>query len=288
VGDVNFVREVFTIEVYLQLAPEEEPEWSAVVAPPWSTLPWHLVVLLEQAVERGWAAFSHAEAKRRGVEWLDLVRSKPLIARLAALAAEFEHAGYVPDALRTQVSQEEARKRWAALVAFHKATGHLLVTNGPYKLKSWSTDSVTLEAFRDLTYPLGVGSYDAYAVPRRGFITKAEWSGDRLGLSGDIEIVEKFQRSYRLERTPLTAMSAQVLKRSAPECRYVVTDEQDRVVLSETVALGPNADFQIDFKGRLPPGRYTIAALIAVNGNLMNADIRRIPLIVPPSSSHGR
>ena len=61
---------------------------------------------------------------------------------------------------------------------------------------------MTLEAFRDLTYPLGVGSYDAYAIPRRGFITKVDWSGDRLTLTGDIEIVEKFQRSYKLVRTP--------------------------------------------------------------------------------------
>src|SRR5450759_1501942 len=32
-----------------------------------------LLVLMEEAVERGWAAFSQAEAARRGVEWLDLV-----------------------------------------------------------------------------------------------------------------------------------------------------------------------------------------------------------------------
>ena len=46
------------------------------MAPPWSTLPWHLLVLMEEAVERGWAAFSQAEAQRRGVDWLDLVRSE--------------------------------------------------------------------------------------------------------------------------------------------------------------------------------------------------------------------
>jgi hypothetical protein len=243
---------------------------------------------MEQAVERGWAAFSQAEAKRRGVEWLDLVRAKELIARLAALAAELERDAYIPQALRAHVSPEDARKRWAALVAFHKATGHLLVTNGPYKLKSWSADAATLEAFRDLTYPLGVGSYDAYAIPRRGFVTKVEWHGDRLVLSGDIEIVDKFQRSYRLARMALAAVPALVLKRSAPECRYVVTDENDRVVLSEAGALGPEANFQIDFKGRLPPGRYAIAALIAVNGNVMNAEIRRIPLVVSPSASNSK
>jgi hypothetical protein len=37
------------------------------MAPPWSTLPWTLLVLMEEAVERGWAAFSVEEARRRGV-----------------------------------------------------------------------------------------------------------------------------------------------------------------------------------------------------------------------------
>jgi hypothetical protein len=191
VGDVAFVREVFTVEVYLDIAPEV-PELSTVVAPPWSTLPWPVLALMEQAVERGWAAFSLKEANRRGVAWLDLVRSKELGDKLAALVAELERDGYRPQALQAHVTAEEARKRWAALSAFHKAHGHFLVTNGPYKLKSWSADGVTLEAFRDLTYPLGVGSYDAYAIPRRGFVTDMRWQGGRLVLSGDIEIVDKF------------------------------------------------------------------------------------------------
>jgi len=283
VGDVAFVREVFTVEVYLAIAPEE-PEWSALVAPPWSTLPWPVLALMEQAVERGWAAFSVEEARRRGVAWLDLVRSTELSGKLAALAAELERDGFRPPALRAYVTTEEARKRWAALLAFHRDNGHFLATNGPYKLKSWSADSVTLEAFRDLTYPLGVGSYDAYAIPRRGFVTSARWEGSRLVLSGDIEIVDKFQRSYRLVRTPLKSISPEVLRRAAPECRYVVTDEDHRVVLSEVATPGPDANFGIDFKGRLPAGRYTLAAVIAVAGNVMNAEIRRIAIVIADRS----
>jgi hypothetical protein len=34
--------------------PPEDPEQDAVLAPPWSTLPWHLMVLMEEAVGRGW------------------------------------------------------------------------------------------------------------------------------------------------------------------------------------------------------------------------------------------
>ena len=40
-------------------------------------MPWHVLALMEAAVERGFAAFSQTEAARRGLPWLDLVRDKP-------------------------------------------------------------------------------------------------------------------------------------------------------------------------------------------------------------------
>jgi len=249
-----------------------------VVAPPWSTLPWHVLVLMEEAVQRGWAAFSHAEAQRRGVEWLDLVRSDGMNQRLAALVAAFERDGYRPEHLAPLVGVDDARKRWAALGAFYKEHGHFLVTNGPYRLKRWSADSVTLEAFRDLSYPLGVGSYDAYAVPRRGFITKVERDNDRIRLFGDIELIQKHMRSYDIVRRPLQSVPADVLKRAAPECRYAVLDAEGRVVAAGQVAVA-DASFLIDLSGKLPPGNLTLLAEIIVNGNAMNADIKRIPIV---------
>jgi hypothetical protein len=280
IGDVNFVREVFTVETYLNVRPDD-PDWSAAVAPPFSTVPWHLLALMEEAVVRGWAAFSEVEARRRGIEWLDLVRSKELAPKLATLVAQFEARAYRPDALRDYVSENAARQRWAALAAFYKDNGHFLVTNGPYRLKRWSDDSVTLDAFRDLSYPLGVGSYDVYALPRRGFITGIERSGTSLVVSGDIEVVEKFQRSHKLVRTPLKALPAVVRNRAAPECRYVLADQTGRIVLSGTATVSGNANFVIDLEGRVPPGSYTISAFIAVNGNAMNPDIYRSAVAIP-------
>jgi len=197
------------------------------------------------------------------------------------LLESFEREGYRPEPLKLLVSAEDARKRWAALKAFYKERGHFLVTNGPYRLKRWSTDSVTLEAFRDLSYPLGVGSYDAYAVPRRGYITKVERDGDGIRLAGDIELVQKHMRSYDIVRKPLPSIAADVLKRAAPECRYVVTDGDGRVVLAGQVPLAADAGFRIDLAGRLPAGRFTLAAQLIVNANAMNAEIRRIPLDIP-------
>jgi hypothetical protein len=131
-----------------------------------------------------------------------------------------------------------------------------------------------------LSYPLGVGSYDAYAIPRRGFITTVDWTDGKLRLSGDIEVINKFQRSYKLVRAPLSSVPPDVLKRSAPECRFVVVDDQKRVRLVGTVPVGEGASFPLDVKNRLPVGRYTLFAVIAVNGNVMNAEVRPIPVVV--------
>jgi hypothetical protein len=281
IGDFEVTRELFVVEVYTS-TPPVDPEQDAVVAPPWSTLPWHLLALMEEAVARGWAAFSQVEAQRRGIEWLDLVRSAELSKRLAALVDTFARDGHRPEHLASQVSAEDARKRWAALAAFHRERGHFLVANGPYQLKRWSADSVTLEAFRDLTYPLGVGSYDAYAVPRRGFITRTERENERIRILGDIELIQKHMRSYDIVRRPLASIAADVLKRAAPECRYVVTDGDGRVVLAGQVALAGDASFLIDLTGKLPTGGFTLAAQIIVNGNAMNAEIQRIPIDVAP------
>src|SRR5262249_47923714 len=226
---------------------------------------------------------SQQEALRRNIEWLDLVRFEPLKRKLVPLAESFERDAVRPPSLQAFVSADEARKRWSALLAFYREHGHFLVTNGPYQLTKWSPDTVTLNAFRDLSYPLGVGSYDVYAIPRGGYVTKVDRDGDRVILSGEIEVIEKFQRSHRLVRMPLPSIAPVVRNRAAPECRYVVVDDKDRVVVAGVVPLGDDATFRIDLNGRLAAGQYTMRALIAVNGNVMNPDIRPIPIAITSS-----
>jgi hypothetical protein len=280
VGDFKVTRELFIVDVYLAVPPED-PEQDAAIAPPWTTLPWHVLALMEEAVVRDWAAFSAGEAQRRGIEWLDLVRSPTLNAKLAGLVEEFAAAGWRPEILRDLVSAEEARGRWAALAAFFKEHGHFLVTNGPYRLKSWSANSASLEAFRDLSYPLGVGSFDTYAIPRCGWVTGIARDRDRLELTADVETVIKFGRSYRLERRAMQSLAPDELKRAAPECRYVIFDGDGQAVLAGTVRPGEDQRFTINIGGKLAYGRYTLAAEIAVNANVMNAEIRRYEFAVP-------
>jgi hypothetical protein len=276
-GDFEYTRELLVVEVYTSVA-ALDPEQDAVVAPPWGTLPWHVLALMEEAVGRGFAQFSQEEAARHGAEWLDLARSPDMNARLAALVETFEREGYRPQHLQSRVTAQDARKRWAALAAFYKERGHFLVTNGPYRLKRWSDDAVTLEAFRDLSYPLGVGSYDAYAAPRRGFITRIERMNERIRLFGDIELIEKHMRSYDVVRRPLQSIPPDIATRSAPECRYIVIDGEGRVVLAGQVPVAADASFYINLASLPPTGRFTLSAELIVNENAMNTEIRQFPI----------
>ena len=94
----------------------------------------------------------------------------------------------------------------------------------------------------------------------------------------------KFQRSYRLVREPLPAVAAEVRRRAAPECRYVVIDGNGLVAAAGTVPPGEDWTFPVDLRRQLPPGRYTVLAQVVVNGSAMSLDIERIPLIISSGS----
>jgi len=112
-------------------------------------------------------------------------------------------------------------------------------------------------------------------------VTGIARDGDRLELTADIETLTKFGRSYRLERQPMQSIPPDVLKRAAPECRYVVFDPDGQAVLAGAVQPAEDRSFAIDIGGKLADGRYTLATEIAVNANVMNAEIRRYEFAVP-------
>jgi len=279
-GDLTYARERLLVDVYVNV-PAGAVETMAAVAPPWSPLPWHVIALLEEAVGRGWAAFSNAEAKRRGVPWLDPVRDEALKGRLKTLVEEFARDGYAPQPLAGLVTAADARARWQALAAFHAKHGHFLVTNGPYTVKSWARDAAVLEVVRDPRYPLGVGSYDSYAIPRRAFVTKAETAADGIVLTVEVETVETVGRDYRIVRQPLKGSATGAGKRVIPECRYVALGQDGRVALAGQGRLQNDGTIALDLKGKLVPGRYTVLAALYVNGNTINAEIKRIPYDAP-------
>ena len=283
-GDLKFTYRVPVVDVYLNRQ-STDPWEAAAVAPPWSTLPWQVIVLMEEAVQRGIAAFSESEAQRLRVPWLDLVRDRVTGERLAALVDEFRRQGYRPPALRELVTEEEARERWTALAGFYAKYGHFLVTNGPYRLDSWSADGVALQVFRDSSYPQGVGSFDAYAIPLRAYTSKLEDRGDRIEIAADVERVTKFQRSYEIERAALAPESGGTENDDRPECRYVIIGPGGNVVRAGTAAFRKDGRFVVELKNLGGPGLYTVAAALFIGGNALNPEIKVIEHRVEATSA---
>jgi hypothetical protein len=275
-GEIQLINEVALVEVYLG-APVDARH-AAAIAPPWSVVPWQLTALMEEAVARGWAAFSEGEARRRGVPWLDLARDRKLAQQLAGLAEGLERRAHVPDALRGLVTVDQARQRWAALRRFQRQHGHFMVTSGPYQLGKWTADTVTLPVFRDLTYPLGVGSYDEYAIPRRAYVARVERRGDRLEIQAEVEKVTKFERSYRIGREPYRPEPAgETMRVPAPVARWTVVGPGDEISAAGTSAELDGDRIVIDLKGKLAPGAYRVLVMLALGGNVVNPEVKIIP-----------
>ena len=271
-AELQVLYDVALAEVYLKTS--EDPRYAATLAPPWSPVPWQVLALMEQAVGRGIGAFSEREAKRRGVPWLDLVRSAKTRAALGALVADFERRAWVPEALRGLVTPDQARQRWRALAQFHKKTGHFLVTAGPYQVGKVTAGSATLPVFRDFTYPLGVGSFDQFAIPVRAYVRAVDRKADRLEIQADVESVEKAGRSYKILRGPFTPGPAGESTREPLTVHWMMVGSGD-----EVVAAGAARDVQggrliVDVAGRVKPGAYRIVLALALNGNLVNPEVK--------------
>jgi len=235
------------------------------------------MVLMEETVQRGWAAFSADVAQHNGIKWLDLVRDSQIQGQMAGLVEAWAQQGYVPEALQRFVTADEARQRWRALRAFAQTHGHFLVTNGPYRLSNWSDQAVVFQVFRDPSYPLGVGSYDHYALPRHAYITQVTPREHGLEVQADIERVERFQRTYNIVREPLRAAADARKKDEIPLCRSVVLSPAGSVLGTGTATYAGHGLFRVELPRDLAPGLYTILIALYLNENYVNPDIKMVP-----------
>lgn len=273
-GAAKLEWQIPVIEVFLHHS-SRDPQQAAVVAPPWSTVPWHLLTLMEEAVRRGAAAFSAQEAKSRGIPPLDLVRDPALQARMAALAEEFERGSHVPEPLKELVTPEEARQRWAALRQFAQKHHHLLITNGPYRLEKWTADAVTLQVFRDPSYPLGVGTFDAFVLPPKAHIVRIESRGASLLITAEMEAPIRAQRSYTWTRERLTRGATARNYPVQARCGYLVIGANGTVRRTGAAPQAADGTFHLDLKG-LPAGGYSVLVAVTLNGNTVNPDVRAV------------
>jgi len=262
-SDITFTYVVPVIEVYLNRE-AADPREIAAAAPPWSPVPWHVMALMEEAVKRGGFAFSAGEASRRGARWLDLARDPRARETLSALLAGFAAQAWVPPGLKRFVDADEAQNRWNALRQFVQRRGHFLVTSGPYQLDRWSDTTVTLAVFRDFTSPMGVGTFDRFAVPRRAFVSHVASQGGRLEVHAEVERVERFMREHRIVREAFAAPAGKAERADVPVCRYVILDAAGAVAAAGATQETAGAALVVDLRGKLRPGAHTALVTLSL------------------------
>src|SRR5215510_8938229 len=272
-ADISFTFVTPVIDVYTTGSLDVAERQGAL---PWSPVPWTVLTLIDEAQARGWAAATRDEATRRRMPWLDLARDPKLKAQLAGLVETYAAQSYIPPLLKKLVTADEAQHRWQSLRHFYQRRNHFLVTNGPYQLGKWSEASVTLEVFRDFTYPIGVGAFDRFALPLRAWIVRATAQGDHLEVQADVERAERFLRSYRLLREPMGTVGAEGDKPDIPLCRFVALSPD-----GEVARVGSSRDVQsgrlvVPLKGLAKPGPYTVLLALYVADNAVNPQITTV------------
>jgi len=264
--DVQVIQKKPVLEVYLADTPGD-PQQVAALAPPWSTVPWHLLVLMEQMVSRGHAAFTKEEAERRGVQWLDLVRDPSTLDRMRALIGEFEKAGFRPAALQDLVSEDTARARWRSLREFAEKNGHVLVTNGPYRLEAWRPGSVVVGAVRETTYPMGFGTFDRFVNPLRAVVRDVQRDGGGITVRVDAEKTVKVGRHTKVDVAPLSGTTARGTYGALVLSRYLLIGPGGKVVGADKLRWEGDDRFRLDLPKDMPPGRYQVLVAVYLDGN---------------------
>jgi hypothetical protein len=239
-GEEKLSYEVPVVDVYVDGSRDD----AAAIAPPWSTLPWHLLALFGEGARRGYFTLSD----------FDPVRDAALVRRLAGLARELEERAYVPTALQPHVNAAEARARYRRLREFHAAHGHWLVTNGPYLLDRWDGTKAVLSVFRDPSYPKGVGSFNAYAVPLKAHVTRIEPRAYGAEARIETEWLERLGREVRVVRGSFAAKLAERLTAAgaapAPICRYLLLAGDGAVAAAGETPADERGSCRIPLKAR--------------------------------------
>jgi hypothetical protein len=280
-GEDKLTYDVPVIEVYLDAG---TAGGAATIAPPWTVVPWHLLALLEEGARRGHFAFSTAGAKRRGLQELDPVRNAAIVRRLEELARELEERAYIPAALAKYVDAGEARQRYHRLREFHAAHGHWLVTNGPYVLSRWDGAKAVLGAFRDPSYPKGLGSFNAYAAPLKAHVTRVERRNYGAEVHTEIEWLERLGREVRIVRGSFVQRLAERITTAGPApvpvCRYLLVGADGAVTAAGSARADATGRCRLEFArpGKRAGGNRDRLVLAAVLGeNVANTPIKIVP-----------
>jgi peptide/nickel transport system substrate-binding protein len=128
--------------------------------------PWEILAASERIVMDGGLAYSRSEAQAKGIGWYDpLVREHAEM--IKAELQEMKNEQFVPPALKNVITVQDALKRYDASISWIENHGHAIISNGPFYLDNFNAagGTITINAFRDASYPFEMGHWSQYESP---------------------------------------------------------------------------------------------------------------------------
>jgi hypothetical protein len=203
-----------------------------------------------------------------------LARDPGLHQRLVALCQAFARDHFRPLPLESLVTPEEAGERWRALLAFATTHGHFMVTNGPYRLKSWTAGQAVLTAVREMTYPIGFGTFDHLSHPPQAVIQEATREHGAILVRADADIALKAGRRHVVRREPLSRTTAQGMRGVLITAGYVLIGPDGAVTAAGRMTWEKDNRFRLPLPEIVPAGRHAAVVGVYLNGNAPPSAVR--------------
>lgn len=180
------------VEVYIDYWHFDEGEIADYIGA-WTSTPWEITAAMEKVVKDGNAAFSKAAADSKDVDWFSLIITSNAKKVQDALT-QFKNNKFVPKALSDSVTANDAAVRYDTDIKWIDEKKHALISNGPFFLKSYNPDArtINIKAFRDSSYPYGVGKWKDFEGAKIATINNIDVPlsismGSPVTIAGDIQ-----------------------------------------------------------------------------------------------------
>ena len=235
--------------------------------------PWEIAAAAERIVMEGRLAYSRSEAQAKGVGWYDPIVTEHA-EMIKAELQEMKNEQFIPSALKDLITVQDAIRRYDASISWIENHGHAVISNGAFYLDNFNVagGTITINAFRDASYPFEAGHWSNYETPRLVDITGVEVP--RIVTMG--------------QATPIK-VNVQVAGEPSSNAtvNYFVSNKDGTVVVRGEAQQGSPGQFNVDLTSemtaKLSQGPNTIK-IFAVSNEALRPDISSSTILAAPGA----
>jgi len=140
---------------------------------------------------------------------------------------------------------------------------------------------------REVTYPLGFGTFDRFVNPPRAVIESLTHNAGTIAVRASAEMILKMGRDYRLTKEPLLRTTMRGTFGLLVVSRYLLIGPDGKVRNLDKMHWEDDGRFTINLPERLPPGEYTVNLAIFLDGNSVVPSAKSLRFRVGGAGSPG-